>query len=394
VNERNGPLIKKLTSRFTPLSRIGVINRGLITGDREKFFSTTKKSPDYVPLLQGGDVHRYWVAEPSQFVRLEKPDSAGGSWDAKIHLAPHKILIRQIAECPTATIIQAPLAVTGNLFTVRASSLKAEFYILGIINSRVTDFFWRTMFADFKTSFPQVTVFSLAQLPIKPIDAKSKHSSELVNQLVSKVRQMLEVSGQFQRLPAALQKKISLASRTRCPLAHYLQRDYAEAVTAEMLIDDVQRRGFVHQIGVQSANNLITLSAYVSDEARSEPRLTAILRLKFSNESLRQFIYAMWQTFLDENSRKRRWTTGTTPQAIYQLILNTLEPLVFFHPTAADNLKAIRGLMNEVGKEAGTPDLASVEMEIAATDQQINQVVYELYGLTPEEKAVVEETAK
>src|SRR5260370_26614225 len=108
VNERNGPLIKKLTSRFTPLSRIGVINRGLITGDREKFFSTTKKSPDYVPLLQGGDVHRYWVAEPSQFVRLEKPDSAGGSWDAKIHLAPHKILIRQIAECPTASIIQAP----------------------------------------------------------------------------------------------------------------------------------------------------------------------------------------------------------------------------------------------------------------------------------------------
>ncbi len=161
-----------------------------------------------------------------------------------------------------------------------------------------------------------------------------------------------------------------------------------------MLIDDVQRRGFVHQIRVLSANNLITLSAYVSDEARSEPRLTAILRLKFSNEPLRQFIYAMWQTFLDENSRKRRWTTGTTPQAIYQLIVNTLEPLVSFHPSAADNLRAIRGLMNEVGKEASTPDLASVEMEIAAIDQQINQAVYELYGLTPEEKAVVEETAK
>ena len=38
-----------------------------------------------------------------------------------------------------------------------------------------------------------------------------------------------------------------------CHLAHYLQKDFAAAVKADILIDDVQRTGFVHEI-VESAS--------------------------------------------------------------------------------------------------------------------------------------------
>ncbi len=167
INETTAPLLTRLLKDFPPLKAVGKINRGLITGARDKYFSREKKSKTHVPILAGGDVHRYFAAAPSEFVLFERPDTAGGCWDKEVHLASHKIVVRQIGVGPTATILQEPMAVTGNLFTVRAGSLEQEYYLLGILNSRLTDFFWKIMFADFKSSFPQVTIFSLGQVPIR-----------------------------------------------------------------------------------------------------------------------------------------------------------------------------------------------------------------------------------
>src|SRR5439155_18032124 len=127
----------------------------------------------HVPIIAGGDVERYYTNPPSEFVLFERPDTSGGCWDKAVHLAEHKIVMRQIGFKPTASLLEQPVAVTGNIFTVRGQDLEHELYLLGIINSKLINFFWRIMFADFKNSFPQVTIFSLDQLPIKEIDASN-----------------------------------------------------------------------------------------------------------------------------------------------------------------------------------------------------------------------------
>ena len=53
-------------------------------------------------------------------------------------------------------------------------------------------------------------------------------------------------------------------------------------------------------------------------------------------------------------------------------------------------MRAIAALLEAVAAEAGVSDLAALEAEIKATDEQIDRLVYELYGLTPEEIALVE----
>ena len=186
--------------------------------------------------------------------------------------------------------------------------------------------------------------------------------------------------------------KIQHSNRTPCNLAHYLQKDFADAVKHEILIDDVQQKGFVHEIKIESAGSQLALSATVAHDAKAEPNPLPVLRLEFKHEALRQFTYALWRQFLDENSRKKKWTTGKKPEAIYPLLVNTLEPLVYFHSTAGDNLRAIRDLMKAVATEAGSSDLAALEAEIAKLDREIDERVYELYGLTPEEIQVVEAT--
>jgi len=197
INETNAPLISRLTGNFTKLNEVATMNRGLITGDRDKYFSKVHKSDAYVPIVCGGDVHRYFTAPPSEFVLFERPKKAGGCWDREVHLAQHKIVVRQIGIKPMASILHEPIAVTGNIFTVRAETIEKELYLLGIINSRLTDFFWRTMFADFKRSFPQVTIFSLAQLLIRTIDFDNPDEVAKHDKMVKLVERMLDLHKQL-----------------------------------------------------------------------------------------------------------------------------------------------------------------------------------------------------
>lgn len=194
LNEGNAPLLQRLISEFTPLEKVAKINRGLITGDRDKFFAPRKLSGKYHPVLAGGDVHRYCANTPTEFVKFERPASAGGCWDAEVHLAPHKIVIRQIGVEPTATLINEPIPVTGNIFTVRADSLSEEKLLLALINSKLVAYFWKIMFGDFKTSFPQVTIFSLSQVPVRMADLKNPSDRVRHDGLVGLVDKMLALT--------------------------------------------------------------------------------------------------------------------------------------------------------------------------------------------------------
>src|SRR5207247_7666501 len=113
-------------------------------------------------------------------------------------------------------------------------------------------------------------------------------------------------------------------------------------------------------------------------------------RLMFKDDALREFTYACWRQFLAEHSRQKKWTKGKKAEAIHPLLVNTLEPLVYFNPAAGDNLRAIHDLMKAIAEEAGSSDLAALETEIARLDREIDERVYELYELKPEGSKIVE----
>ncbi|NID11549.1 type IIG restriction enzyme/methyltransferase [Fibrivirga algicola] len=186
VDESNYQIIHKINA-FTPLSKLAVINRGLITGDRNKYFSASQLDIRYVPILTGGDIFRYRNNEPAEYVLFIKPKTSGGCWDRAVHLSTHKICIRQIGKEPTATLISHPYAVTGNIFTVIAQSEKLESYILGLINSKLIKYYWTIMFSDFKDSFPQVTIASISQIPVP------NNNQPLQDQITVMVNQILTV---------------------------------------------------------------------------------------------------------------------------------------------------------------------------------------------------------
>lgn len=195
IDESNIGIINKMNDSGQPLVKVAQLNRGLITGDREKYFSNVKVNDNYVPILSGSDIFRYSSKDINEYVLFKKPKTAGGCWDSEVHLAEHKVLIRQIGVRPTATLITSPIAVTGNIFTIITGDLISEKHILGLINSKAVYFYWRLMFTDFKNSFPQVTIFSLNQIPI-PIPNLDKFLDKKLDVLVD---QMLASKKQLQQ---------------------------------------------------------------------------------------------------------------------------------------------------------------------------------------------------
>ena len=228
-------------------------------------------------------------------------------------------------------------------------------------------------------------------MPIKLVDRSNKREAKLERETVERVEAIQTAHHQHALIPVALRRRILHTSeRTPCSLAHYLQKDFATVLKHEILLDDVQRAGFVHAIMVESEGKQVTVSATITDDGQSSPRPVPIVRLEFKDASLRQFVYACWRRFLEEHARQKKWTKGKKPEPIYPLVVNLVEPLVYFAPGAGDNLRVIRETMEAVAREAGSADLAALETEIERLDGEIDAAVYELYGLTPEEVAVVE----
>jgi type I restriction-modification system DNA methylase subunit len=270
-------------------------------------------------------------------------------------------------------------------------------YLLALLNSRLLRWFFPFVSVPFRGNYFSANRQFLGQLPIKLVDRKKKSELKLEKEIVERVEQIQTAHHQRAKLPEVLHRKIlHTQNRTPCNLAHYLQKDFADSLKHEILIADVQQTGFVHEIKIESANSQITLSATVAADAKAEPQPQPILRLVFKDDALRQFIYASLRQFLGGNSRKKKWTTGKKPEAVYPLIVNTLEPepLVYFSASAGDNLRSIRDLMKAVAEESGSADLAAIESEIKKLDTEIDARVYELYGLTPAEIKIVEDSAK
>jgi hypothetical protein len=285
--------------------------------------------------------------------------------------------------------------VTTGGFGLRFDSPKMDKFVTGLLNSSLLDAYLKQISTNFRGGYFAANKQFLDKLPIKLVDPKNKREAKLEKEIVEHVEAIQAAHKQRLNLPAALHRKIAHSqNRTRCNLAHYLQKDFASAVTEEKLIDDVQRTGFVHEIQIESNGNELALTAVVAEKPADKPRALPILRLTFKDEALRQFIYASWRQFLNENSRKQKWTKGKKPEPVYPLLVNLPDPLVYFNVSAGDNLRTIRDLMKSVAEESGSADLAAIESEIKQLDTEIDARVYDLYGLTPEEIKIVEGAAK
>jgi len=162
-------LVEKLKAQSRSLGAVCWVNRGLITGDRNKFMSTTRVDKRWLPIITGTDVMRYAIQPATEYVLFERPSTAGGCWDPEVHFHSNKIVLRQIGAFPFGSIDAERYAVTGNIFVLRSKIDVTPHFLLAIINSNLVRRVWEVFLRDYKRVFTELKGEWLERLPIPRI---------------------------------------------------------------------------------------------------------------------------------------------------------------------------------------------------------------------------------
>jgi hypothetical protein len=116
-----------------------------------------------------------------------------------------------------------------------------------------------------------------------------------------------------------------------------------------------------------------------------------VLDMAVADDKLRFFIFYGIRQFLHDNARKKKWGEGK----LLQTVLEKIQVPVFFSHGVYDHethLKTLKLILAEMKKKSPLLNLTELERDIAATDNEIDDRVFALYGLTDKEIKLVKES--
>ncbi|WMN06897.1 TaqI-like C-terminal specificity domain-containing protein [Marivirga arenosa] len=184
LNDALRSFLNKLSERSKPLIDYGRSYFGIQTFDRKKYVNNIKVNENYYPVIDGGNVKRYFYEKSSEFVEFTKESIKSGG-DINVY-KKHRIAVRQIGRYPEGTIIP-PYTMTLN--TIYNIFLYEEnrpllLYILALLNSKVLQFFWLKKHYDNKATFPKIKKAPIESIPIAE---PASQSIEVISDLVEKI---------------------------------------------------------------------------------------------------------------------------------------------------------------------------------------------------------------
>jgi type I restriction-modification system DNA methylase subunit len=154
---------------------------GIQTFDRNTFVSKTKINKNYMPVIDGSNIDTYKLKANNDFVNYI-PEAIKSGGNEKVY-RQERICIRQIGSVPIATIVPANIFTLNTIYNVylkEKGTIDLKF-ILGIINSNVSRFFWRKLNSDEKKTFPKIKKEAILSIPIPKIKSETKNKqSEII----------------------------------------------------------------------------------------------------------------------------------------------------------------------------------------------------------------------
>jgi len=172
------------------------------------FVSKTKRDHTFKPLLRGSLIQRYknkwnndswisygpWLAAPR---------------DPRIFSAPEKIICRQTGDSIIATLIDDSFICRNNLHIILpAEDSPTLMYLLGILNSSTTGFYYGTLNPERGEALAEVKKKHLEQLPIRTINFDDPEDVARHGRMVELVEQMLSLHKQLAAAKTAHDKTV------------------------------------------------------------------------------------------------------------------------------------------------------------------------------------------
>jgi hypothetical protein len=203
-------LVNKVSaSVFTvPLSLVCDTTSGF--GGRSNEIYEERTSSKQIPTIKGDSISKYELKQHYWF-DFRKENITGRTTDTKKLGAIPKILLRKTGNSIIATYENTGIFPEQSLYFLFNNHSEMHYlYLLGILNSRLMNYYFQAKALTNKESIAQVKKIDLDKLPIRTIDfdnpddvAKHDHMVELVETMLDLHRQRPAASGEAQKIITA-----------------------------------------------------------------------------------------------------------------------------------------------------------------------------------------------
>lgn len=400
-------LINKLEKAGQYLEEIAEFCLGLTPYDKHKghtpsqikqraFHSDHKKNNTYKRLLSGEDITRYGLKWNC------KEWIAYGSWlgapREKKFFTAKRILVRQI-------ISGAPLRIyasytdeeyynTQIAFNIISKKGINPLYLLCILNSLLLTYFHKIKYLDpTKETFQKILIQDAKCFPIPIIDHKNKKQEDSGKRLVKLAQSMINLNKQVFLLESVFTQVLKNHTYEPQSLgkAYYDRSEYVEKIDKKAsAIANSEKE--ITKISLKEKGEVLFF--YVVIDKKWEEALT----LKIKDDNLRLFLFYSLRNYLEENKKRKKWTTESI-RKVLDVLLEHLEVPVFKTQAMIYDIKHNLKMINLVMKEfkskfrkkfpKGNIHLSQIEEEIQDTDNSIDALVFKLYGLNRQEVTTV-----
>jgi len=200
-NQETLSLLSKVKSQSIELSSLVDIKEGIKTGNDKVFLSTIPFEINSFPLLKGRNIEKY-NCQPVLFINYDQTNLSRPQ-KPEHFLIEEKLLVRRVGDSLIATYDDKKLFCVHTLYTVRKRPTLQSYslkYLLGIINSKLMNFYYQQTSVKKGSVFPEIRIYSLNQLPIRIIDFANNNEKDLHDRLVSLVEQMLDAKKLLQQI--------------------------------------------------------------------------------------------------------------------------------------------------------------------------------------------------
>jgi type I restriction-modification system DNA methylase subunit len=167
ISESDKKILEKIESSSTkPLKNLCDAYFGIQTYDRGTYVSSNRKNRNYVPVIDGENIERFYLNKSSEYVNFI-PSAIKSGGDREVYLK-ERICIRQIGKTPIAAIVPSKIYALNTIYNVYLKEQRSErlSYILAIINSNVIKYYWIKNHFDEKDTYPKIKKEAILSIPM------------------------------------------------------------------------------------------------------------------------------------------------------------------------------------------------------------------------------------
>jgi len=272
-------------------------------------------------------------------------------------------------------------------------------FILSLFNSKLLNFYFKKVLGYKLNVYPE----SLEMFPVFNLSYNDKNQQNIVTSLNKLSSNITFIKSLYTSIMDKFEKSISnqpIKDQKSCKFGHYFDNYGLYGMERETSgrINEIKAKILSLDVKEEGDRLVICMTNFNEEQNQLWEDIKAV-KLTIKDEDVRKFLFFALKRYINGKGGR-----GFGSGNLLELIKNIEVPV--YVQNVNMNISKIKEVMKEFNhltkdlwfkdenKKEKFKSLNELESELKKTDKQIDEMVYKLYGITEEEKKIIEENLK